>query len=35
MLQVRYDEPLPVALIRRIAKRRVRDVSARLDESFW
>jgi uncharacterized protein YdhG (YjbR/CyaY superfamily) len=35
MLQVRYDEPLPVALIRKIAKRRLRDVSARLDDSFW
>ncbi|MEJ0100263.1 MAG: DUF1801 domain-containing protein [Pseudomonadota bacterium] len=35
MLQVRYDEPLPVALIRKIAKRRVRDVSRREDDSFW
>lgn len=35
MLQVRYDEPLPEALIRRIAKRRVRDVRARRDDAFW
>jgi uncharacterized protein YdhG (YjbR/CyaY superfamily) len=35
MLQVRYDEPLPEALIRKIAERRVRDVRAREDDGFW
>ena len=35
MLQVRYDEPLPEALIRKLARRRVRDVSKRKDDSFW
>lgn len=35
MLQVRYDEPLPEALIRRIATRRVRDLEQREDEAFW
>jgi len=34
-LQVRYDEPLPVALIRKIAKRRVADVKKRKDDAFW
>jgi uncharacterized protein YdhG (YjbR/CyaY superfamily) len=35
MLQVRYDEPLPEGLIRRIAKRRLRDVTRREDDAFW
>jgi uncharacterized protein YdhG (YjbR/CyaY superfamily) len=35
MLQVPYDEPLPEALIRKIAERRVRDVSKRKDGGFW
>src|SRR4249919_1558474 len=35
MLQLPYDEPLPEALIRRIAKDRLREVRARQDESFW
>ena len=35
MLQVSYDEPLPEALIRKIAVRRVRDVSKRKDDGFW
>lgn len=35
MLQVRYDEPLPEALIRKIAKRRVRDLRTRKDDAFW
>ena|SRR5436190_21424781 len=35
MLQLPYDEPLPEALIRRIAKDRLREVRAREDESFW
>jgi uncharacterized protein YdhG (YjbR/CyaY superfamily) len=34
-LQVRYDEPLPEELIRRIAERRVRDLRKRKDDSFW
>ena len=35
MLQIRYDEPLPEALIRKIAKRRVRDLRTRKDDAFW
>jgi uncharacterized protein YdhG (YjbR/CyaY superfamily) len=35
MLQVPYDAPLPEALIRRIAERRLRDVRARKDDAFW
>jgi uncharacterized protein YdhG (YjbR/CyaY superfamily) len=35
MLQLPYDEPLPEALIRKIAKDRLREVSARDDDSFW
>ena len=35
MLQVRYAEPLPEALIRKIAKRRLKDVRARKDDAFW
>jgi uncharacterized protein YdhG (YjbR/CyaY superfamily) len=34
-LQVRYDEPLPEALIRRIAKHQLQTVRAREDDSFW
>lgn len=34
-LQVRYDEPLPEDLIRRIAEHQVRTVSVRTDDSFW
>lgn len=34
-LQVRYDEPLPVALIRKIAMRRLKDVRERKDDGFW
>ena len=34
LLQVRYDEPLPEDLIRRIAERRVQDVRERDDDSF-
>jgi uncharacterized protein YdhG (YjbR/CyaY superfamily) len=34
-LQIRYDEPLPEALIRRIAKYRVKAVRARKDDGFW
>jgi uncharacterized protein YdhG (YjbR/CyaY superfamily) len=35
MLQVPYDKPLPESLIRRIARRRVRDVRKRKDDAFW
>jgi uncharacterized protein YdhG (YjbR/CyaY superfamily) len=35
MLQVAYDEPLPVGLVQRIARRRLRDVSRREDDAFW
>ena len=35
MLQVRYDQPLPETLIRKMAKERVREVRARKDDSFW
>jgi uncharacterized protein YdhG (YjbR/CyaY superfamily) len=34
-LQVPYDQPLPEALIRRIARYRVRVVRARKDDRFW
>jgi len=34
-LQIPYDEPLPEALIRKIAKRRVQDVRERKDDAFW
>ena len=34
-LQVPYDRPLPVGLIRRIAERRLRDVRQREDDGFW
>jgi uncharacterized protein YdhG (YjbR/CyaY superfamily) len=35
LLQIPYNEPLPEDLIRKIAKRRVRDVRERKDDSFW
>jgi uncharacterized protein YdhG (YjbR/CyaY superfamily) len=35
MLRIPYSEPLPEALIRRIARRRVRDVAKRDDDAFW
>ena len=34
-LQIAYDEPLPEALIRRIAKYRLRAVRERKDDAFW
>ena len=34
-LKVRYDQPLPEALIRRIAQRCVRLVRERADDAFW
>ena len=35
LLQIPYNEPLPEDLIRKIAERRVRDVSKRKDDAFW
>jgi len=35
MLQIRYDEPLPEALIRKMAEHRVRMVRERKDDAFW
>lgn len=35
MIQVRYDQPLPEALIRKIAESCVREVAARDSDSFW
>jgi uncharacterized protein YdhG (YjbR/CyaY superfamily) len=35
MLQVRYDEPLPTALIRKLARHRLRHVHDSDDEGFW
>jgi len=35
MLQIRYDEPLPEALIRKMAEHRVRTVRERKDDAFW
>jgi uncharacterized protein YdhG (YjbR/CyaY superfamily) len=34
-LQIFYSEPFPADLVRRIAKRRVKDVGARKDAGFW
>ena len=34
-LQIRYDEPLPEDLIRRIAEHCVRTVKEREDDAFW
>jgi uncharacterized protein YdhG (YjbR/CyaY superfamily) len=34
-LQVRYDEPLPEKLIRRIAAYRVKELRKRKDDAFW
>jgi len=34
-LQVPYDEPLPEALIRKIAEHRLRVVREREDDAFW
>ncbi len=35
LLQIPYSKPLPGALIRKIAERRVRDVREREDDAFW
>jgi uncharacterized protein YdhG (YjbR/CyaY superfamily) len=35
MLQLPYDQPLPEALIRKIARFQLRQVRDRKDESFW
>jgi uncharacterized protein YdhG (YjbR/CyaY superfamily) len=34
-LQLPYDQPLPEALIRKLAKYQLKVVSARKDDSFW
>ena len=34
-LQLPYDEPVPEALVRRIAEHRVKQVQARQDDAFW
>ena len=34
-LQIAYNKPLPEDLVRRIAKRRLRDVRKRKDSAFW
>jgi uncharacterized protein YdhG (YjbR/CyaY superfamily) len=34
-LQVGYDEPLPAALIRKLARHQLKRVAARRDDSFW
>jgi uncharacterized protein YdhG (YjbR/CyaY superfamily) len=34
-LQVRYDEPLPEDLIRRLAEHQLQAVTAREDDAFW
>ena len=34
-LQLPYDQPLPEALIRKLAKHQLKVVSARKDDSFW
>lgn len=35
MFKVRYDQPFPETLIRKMAKARLKEVSARKDDSFW
>lgn len=35
MLQIPYDMPLPEDLVRKIAERRLLDVSEREDDGFW
>lgn len=35
VLRIPYDAELPEALIRKIARRRLRDVKARKDDAFW
>lgn len=34
-LKVRYDQPVPEALLRRMAERQLADVTARETDSFW
>jgi len=34
-LKLRYDRPLPVALIRKIAKRRMQDLRQQTGDGFW
>jgi uncharacterized protein YdhG (YjbR/CyaY superfamily) len=35
MFKVRYEQPFPEALIRKMARARLKEVSARKDDSFW
>lgn len=35
ILKIRYDQPLPEPLIRKIARHRLKKVSKRMDDSFW
>jgi uncharacterized protein YdhG (YjbR/CyaY superfamily) len=35
LLQLPYKQPLPEALIKKLAEHRVREVGARADEGFW
>ena len=35
LLQLPYQQPLPEALIQKLAEERVREVGARTDEAFW
>ena len=35
LLQLPYKQPLPEALIAKLAEQRVREVGARADEGFW
>lgn len=35
LLKIPYKDPMPEALIRKIAKHRLKEVSARKDDSFW
>lgn len=35
MLQLRYDQPLPEALVRKIANHCVKALRARADDAFW
>src|SRR3981189_3328714 len=34
-LQIPYNQPLPEALVRKIAERRLREVRKREDDAFW
>ncbi len=34
-LQIPYGQPLPIALVRKLARRQLKRVSQRVDDSFW